>query len=135
MAESRNPSGYEKQKLYQANNTPSQRVATYAEMLKVAEFKTPMLFIVDNDEETGGEDVLYYWSGIEVRLLPKEGDSANSDITVKTYEEAVTHFTGTAKRTIFVTEESQYNEAGEFFTWFPEIQKAAYLGIDFNYLD
>jgi pimeloyl-ACP methyl ester carboxylesterase len=67
MAESRNPAGYEKQKLYQSSNTPSQRVTTHAEMLKVAEYKTPMIFVVDNDEETGGEDVLYYWSGIEVR--------------------------------------------------------------------
>jgi NMD protein affecting ribosome stability and mRNA decay len=67
MAESRNPAGYEKQKLYQSSNTPSQRVTTHAEMLKVAEFKTPMIFVVDNDEKTGGEDVLYYWSGIEVR--------------------------------------------------------------------
>lgn len=135
MAESRNPAGYEKQKLYQSSNTPSQRVTTHAEMLKVSEFKTPMIFVVDNDEETGGEDVLYYWSGIEVRLLPKEGDYANPDITVDTYEEALQLFTGDIKRSIFINQASQYNEPGEFFTWFPEVQKVAYLGIDFNYLD
>lgn len=57
------------------------------------------------------------------------------DITVNTYEEAVTYFTGNVKRTIFISQASQYNELGEFFTWFPEVQKAAYLGIDLNYTD
>lgn len=82
MAESRNPAGYEKQKLYQSSNTPSQRVTTHAEMLKVAEFKTPMIFVVDNDEKTGGEDVLYYWSGIEVRSFASSAELTDLKVVV-----------------------------------------------------
>lgn len=73
MAEARNPVGYEKDKLYQAINTASQRVAAHADMMAIAS-GNPMLFVVDVDEESGLQDAIYYWSGIEANLIAKSED-------------------------------------------------------------
>jgi len=156
--ESRNPVGYERQKLYSPINTASQRVSTYADMLANAG-TNPTFFVVDNDEVTGKEDALYYWSGIEARYYDNAADietkrqevatntvavleakefveeALNSDITVDTYAQAVALFAGTVKRTIFVNQSSAYNDPGEYFIWFPVVQKAAHMGLDFDYLN
>jgi hypothetical protein len=34
------------------------RVATHADMISIASQRTPMFFVVDTDEVSGGEDVL-----------------------------------------------------------------------------
>jgi hypothetical protein len=69
--EARNPSGYELQKLYLPLNMAAQRVPTHAEMAKNAG-TDPRLFVIDNDEATGRQDVFYLWTGIEASLIPIE---------------------------------------------------------------
>ena len=58
----------------------------------------------------------------------------NSDVTVDTYAQAAALFTGVVKRTIFVNQASEYNDPGEYFVWFPVVQKAAHMGLDFNFI-
>jgi hypothetical protein len=67
-AEYRNPAGYEINRLYYPRTTISQRVPTYSDVVKSAT-GDPKFFIVDNDETTGLKDAIYFWSGIEIRLL------------------------------------------------------------------
>jgi hypothetical protein len=69
--ENRNPTGYELDKLYQPLNIAAQRVPTHAEMANNAGSE-PRLFVIDNDESTGRQDVFYLWTGIEASLIPIE---------------------------------------------------------------
>jgi len=73
----------------------------------------------------------------QVVLEAKEDIEAalNSDVTVDTYAQAVALFTGALKRTIFINQASVYNDPGEYFIWFPAVQKAAHMGLDFNYTE
>jgi len=58
---------------------------------------------------------------------------ANADVVVATYNLAVPLFSGSVKRTIFVTQAGSYNDAGDYFIWYPLVQKEAYMGLDFDY--
>jgi hypothetical protein len=157
MAEDRNPIGYEKIWLYKSARMLSQRVKTYAEMQAqvVGRFE-PCLFIVDIDEDSGGEDVMYFWSGIETRIIPqsdvvqeaesilvetiaaKDAVLATLPVTVATYADAVPLFTGSVFRRIDVLSDTAYNEGSPSFYEYnpamPSGKKVWFLGLDPDYL-
>lgn len=112
---------YEKYKIWQAIKclqnaaVTYNSVATYSDLISSLTPGNPQIFIVKNDEQTGGTDVVYYYNGIGgsegLSILPSVDNGKYLYLTeVPTYASMIALLESDKPR-MFLVEQDEYQES------------------------